>query len=147
LDFIPGVISTGAERRSATAEVQKQQHDKTAKNLPLLFKDQHVLIQNPLSLRWEQRGRIVDVRETGRSFYIETKPGQQPILRNRRFLRLIDEIPTQQDHEIPAGNEAVLDQVAPIPKKKKNQRKKASIPGQPTRRSKRLASLNQQKEG
>ena len=136
LDFSPEIVSTGAERRSATAEKQKQQHDKMAKDLPPLFKGQRVLIQNPHSLRWEQSGQIIEVREKNRSFYIESDPGKPPILRNQRFLRPDETAQHDDDNIIIAKNEA-----APNPSAKRKPRniKKTPTPGAPVRRSTRLA--------
>ena len=57
----------------------------TGKGLPPLEVGQLVIIQNPITRRWDSRGTITSKRERSRSYYVDID-GRQ-FLRNRRFLR------------------------------------------------------------
>ncbi len=61
-------------------------HDAHAHPLPTLSQGQRVLIQHPLTKKWDSHGTVSDIREDGRSYEIQTDRGTA-ILRNRRFLR------------------------------------------------------------
>jgi hypothetical protein len=49
----------------------------------------HVRIQNAVSKLWNDSGVIREIRDSGRSYYIDLGPGRDVILRNNIFLKLI----------------------------------------------------------
>jgi hypothetical protein len=48
-----------------------------------------VRIQNAVSKLWNDKDIIGDIRDSGRSYYIDRGPGRDVILRNNNFLKLI----------------------------------------------------------
>jgi hypothetical protein len=48
-----------------------------------------VRIQNAVSKLWNDSGVIREIRDSGRSYYIDRGPGREVILRNNIFLKLI----------------------------------------------------------
>jgi hypothetical protein len=49
----------------------------------------HVRIQNAVSKLWNDSGVIREIRDSGRSYYIDRSPARDVILRNNIFLKLI----------------------------------------------------------
>jgi hypothetical protein len=56
-----------------------------------------VRIQNAVSKLWDDSGVIREVRESGRSYYIDRGSGRDIILRNNIYLKLIPERETKRD--------------------------------------------------
>jgi hypothetical protein len=48
-----------------------------------------VRIQNAVSKRWDDTGSISEIRDSGRSYYIDRDRGRDTVLRNNIFLKLI----------------------------------------------------------
>jgi hypothetical protein len=48
-----------------------------------------VRIQNAVSKRWDDSGSIREIRDSGRSYYIDRDRGRDTVLRNNIFLKLI----------------------------------------------------------
>ena len=53
----------------------------------IFHKDDKVILQNPLTLRWEDFGQIVGTRKSGRSFVV-LKDNGRVVVRNRKFLKI-----------------------------------------------------------
>jgi hypothetical protein len=66
---------------------------------PPLTDGQRVRLQDPLSKRWDALGTIVGVRAQGRSYIVERDGGGRPLVRNRRYIKPIEE-------PIPSGTSA-----------------------------------------
>ena len=79
----------GAEQRKINMEDTKNQ-PRTA--LPELTIGQKVLIQNPLSNVWDNKGKITSIRPNKRSYDVVFDTGKT-YLRNRKFLRPINTTP------------------------------------------------------
>ena len=79
----------GAEQRKINMENTKNQ-PRTA--LPELTVGQKVLIQNPLSNVWDNKGKITSIRPNKRSYDVVFDTGKT-YLRNRKFLRPINTTP------------------------------------------------------
>ena len=79
----------GAEQRKINMEDTKNQ-PRTA--LPELTVGQKVLIQNPLSNVWDNKGKITSIRPNKRSYDVVFDTGKT-YLRNRKFLRPINTTP------------------------------------------------------
>ena len=76
----------GKMARNVTKEKSKYYYDRKTKNLEPLVIGQKVHLQNPVSLLWDKTGKITEVRENGRSYYVKSSEGGI-YLRNRIFLR------------------------------------------------------------
>jgi len=63
----------------------RRQQPLDGRSLPQLHVGQEVLVQDRHSLRWNSKGKVIAVRETGRSYVIDIDSKQ--VIRNRRFLR------------------------------------------------------------
>ena len=57
--------------------------------LPDYVIGEEVVIQNPLTGKWETRGTITGAREDGRSYFIREHGSRSEKLRNRQFLRRV----------------------------------------------------------
>ena len=81
--------------------------------LPPLHVGQRVRLQHPQKLTWAEFGRVIEVRETGRS-YLVGRDGDSAVVRNRRLLR-----PALDPVDAPAADGAVAardaDAAAPPP--------------------------------
>ena len=93
-------LAAHTQRQKSTAVVESR-YNARASDLPPLHVGQAVLLQNPLSLRWEEKGQVEEIRNDGRSYYVAVN-GKQ-LLRNRRFLRPykveVEVAQPQQGHE------------------------------------------------
>jgi hypothetical protein len=49
----------------------------------------HVRLQNPITRRWDNKGKIVSIRESGRSYGVQRDEGGVILIRNSRFLKPI----------------------------------------------------------
>ena len=102
---INNAINGGKARKEAQSTIV----DKFPSNeLAVLSIGQHVLIQNPITLRWDDRGVIKDIRSDKRSYEIILSNGK-PFIRNRKFLRPMENSP---DLATPANSIPVTDDKA-----------------------------------
>jgi len=74
-----------ANLRGEMRKKKKTSYDGRAKELPKLQVGQNVLLQNPISKKWDSMGKIKKIREDGRSYTVESN--DSTYLRNRRHLR------------------------------------------------------------
>ena len=79
--------SEGAKARKKT-KLSCQQKSELRRSLEILHEGQRVLIQNPLSKRWDSEGKILRRLKFNRSYDLVTSTGLL-IRRNRKFLRVI----------------------------------------------------------
>ena len=110
--------------RLGTAQNQAAQKSSSSRELTSLQVGQKVRIYDDRTGKWGLLGQVSEVRDTGRSYFIELDNGKT-LLRNRRFLKPISE---GADQSLDKG-----DVEAPLPAKDDN--KAGSIP--PLRRSER----------
>ena len=75
----------GADRRN---ELMGQRETQLGTSLQPLSVNQKVLVQNPISKSWDEKGVITGVRPLGRSYDVLMDSGKS-FLRNRSFLRPI----------------------------------------------------------
>ena len=80
---------TGAQQRKHHME---NPENKPRRSLQTLEIGQKVLIQTPPSKSWDKKGHITAIRPTDRSYHVEFDSGKTSV-RNRKFLRPIDELP------------------------------------------------------
>ena len=113
--------------RDSTRQRTNAHHDKTAQTLPPLVIDQPVHVQDPRNKRWDAKGIVIAIRESGRSYLIDVNG--RHFIRNRRFLRPIKQSPTLPDP--PVSN-------SPIPSPPPRPPSPPPAPA-PPRRSPRLA--------
>ena len=88
----------GADHRKELMEQQENQSQNTLK--PLLI-DQKVLVQNPISKSWDEKGTITGIRSLGRSYDVLMDSGKT-FLRNHSFLRPIHQTRTE-DNSVPTA--------------------------------------------
>jgi hypothetical protein len=92
LPTLPSATATDFAAQEGAAMRQQSRSDKTSglKRNPLtpLIVGQYVCLQDTKSLRWEEKGRIVSIRDDGRSYDLVMSDGSK-YLRNRKFLRPI----------------------------------------------------------
>ena len=72
-------------RREEIKDSAKNHFNQTSKSLPVLQVDDDVLIQNHRTMRWDLHGKILDVRDDGRSYLLNLNGSQT--FRNRQFLK------------------------------------------------------------
>ena len=59
---------------------------RSGRDLPQFCIGEHVVLQNPISKKWDSKGVIMEVCSTGRSYILTDEDGRV-LTRNRRFLR------------------------------------------------------------
>ena len=79
-------IREAEEARNKERARQKQSFDTGSRSLPPLAVGDRVLVQHPLTKRWDNKATIASVTDTGRSYEIIFTNGRQT-RRNRRFLK------------------------------------------------------------
>ena len=124
------------EARRKTRESTKKYHDRTARALPPLEVGSRVRLQHPISLKWDTTGTVKEVRESGRSYIVESEG--KAYTRNRKALRPDLTKPPEsdkRDREI-GGSEESAESKAKKTRGKKA--KKTTDPPEP-RRSPRLS--------
>ena len=82
----------GADQRKNLMEKRENQ---PGTSLQPLSVNQKVLVQNPISKSWDEKGIITGIRPLGRSYDVLMDSGKN-FLRNRSFLRPILGAPTEQ---------------------------------------------------
>ena len=82
----------GAEHRKKLMEQRENQHGTSLQPLSV---NQKVLVQNPISKSWDEKGIITGIRPLERSYDVLMKSGKT-FLRNWSFLRPILGAPTEQ---------------------------------------------------
>ena len=84
--YDPIDIVTAFKGRERQKHQSKAYYDSNSRSLKPLTINQKVLVQNPNNNRWDSYAKIIDIRDSGRSYKIEFANGKIS-LRNRRFLR------------------------------------------------------------
>ena len=87
--FRPIDVRRGEAARKEARISSKRHADKGMVKLQCLREGDRVLIQHPISKLWDSSGKVIEIRQHGRSYYIETDEGTVCV-RNRRFLKPID---------------------------------------------------------
>ena len=64
-----------------------------------LTSGQRVLVQNPISKSWDEKGIIIEVRPDGRSYEVNMDSGKS-FVRNRAFLCPISDSPLHPDSKL-----------------------------------------------
>jgi hypothetical protein len=72
----------------------------------------HVRIQNAVSKLWDDSGVIREIRESGRSYYIDRGAGRDIILRNNIFLKLIAPRPAAEREKKEISDSLAAQQIA-----------------------------------
>ena len=92
LPHLPGANDLDIANAKAGAEERKRLMENTEHKPKLTLREltigQKVLIQNPLTNKWDNKGRITGIRPNGRSYDILFDSGKA-FIRNRKFLRPI----------------------------------------------------------
>ena len=128
-----------------TPQLQRpDQRSHGGKDLPRLHPGDVVRLQDPISRRWDQTGRIISIRSgnsASRSYIVQTEAGKS-LLRNRIFLKLIPPPPRSSTRPTsrPSTTTPPPPSRASISGEKKQQEK--SSPHSALRRSTRLASTS-----
>ena len=94
-DLDIGNVIDGANQRKLLMETVE-----TRSGIPLkpFTSGQRVLVQNPISKSWDEKGIIIEVRPDGRSYEVNMDSGKS-FVRNRAFLRPISDSPLHQDFQ------------------------------------------------
>ena len=100
LPHLPGAndldISNAILGAAKRKELMKNMESKSGIPLQQLQLNQRILLQDPISKKWDCKGKITGVRSKGRSYEIILDSGKK-FIRNRAFLRPIDENQQQTD--------------------------------------------------
>ena len=67
--------------------VHNKRTKKPHKGGVIFNKNDKIILQNPLTLKWEDFGQIVSARKSGRSFVV-LKDNGRVVVRNRKFIKL-----------------------------------------------------------
>jgi hypothetical protein len=78
-------LEEAMDKKLQNAEKNKFKYDLRSRNLPNLRIGQMVFIQDPINKNWQRKGIIVERRNNGRSYLIESNGSK--LLRNRRLLK------------------------------------------------------------
>ena len=81
-------LESAEEAKLNLGKIHKRYFDKGAVPLTPLVPGTAVLVQHPLTKRWDKRAKIISATNSGRSYQIEFSDGRLT-RRNRRFLKLI----------------------------------------------------------
>jgi hypothetical protein len=95
-----------------------------------------VCIQNAVSKLWNDSGIIRDIRDSGRSYYIDRGPGRDFILRNNIFLKLIAPPVAER------AREGLSDSLALAEQQDASLQARGDSPMHALRRSKRIENKN-----
>jgi transposase InsO family protein len=79
-------LGAAAAARQRGRDRAREQHDKAAHALPALDAGDAVVLQHPITKKWDTYATVSDVRESGRSYIVKTDDGRI-LTRNRRFIR------------------------------------------------------------
>jgi hypothetical protein len=96
----------------------------------------HVRIQNAVSKLWNDSGLIRDIRDSGRSYYIDRGPGRDVIFRNNIFLKLIAPPVAKR------AGEGLSDSLALAEQQDASLQARGDSPMHALRRSKRITKLH-----
>ena len=103
LPHLPGANDLDIDNAISGANNRKSLMQKTESNpgtpLKKLHVNQRILVQHPITKKWENKGKITGIRSKGRSYEILLDSGKKYI-RNRAFLRPISEF-QQPNTEVP----------------------------------------------
>lgn len=88
--YQPIELKKAQDAQTHRRQKYKENFDKTSKQMEQLEIGGKVLMQNPITLRWDAEGIVEEARESGRSYLVRKKDGATYI-RNRKFLRKIEE--------------------------------------------------------
>ena len=104
-DLDIGNAIDGANQRKLLMETVE---NRSGTPLKPLTSGQRVLVQNPISKSWDEKGIIIEVRPDGRSYEVNMDSGKS-FVRNRAFLRPISDSPLHPDSKLsnspPSPNE------------------------------------------
>ena len=114
------------QSRDATMDKDKERFDHHSTPLPPLHDGQRVLIQSPITKRWDTMGTITSKRDTGRSYNIELDDGKHTI-RNRRFLKpyLLQPLPNE-DGDV-SDSQETANCMPPPPRRSRRLAEKRSV--------------------
>ena len=110
---------TGEEIREEEMRKQKDNADKSSKQLSTLDIGTPVLVQDPITKRWD-KSAIITRRRNARSYTIRT-PNGKFYLRNRKFLR-----PKKED--LPSGSPLPSSTIPSSPILKKDPKTSTTVP-------------------
>ena len=85
-------------------EKEKKRVDQHSKKLTTLYKGDKIVIQNPITKRWDTKGVVIEKRKNGRSYLI--KANGRYYTRNRIFLRKCQNEFTPNEVNNPNTNES-----------------------------------------
>ena len=77
--------------KSIKLSTPRQQMD--PENTPILAVGDLVRVQNPITGRWDETATIAKLEDSGRSYALIKDGSKKPIIRNRRFLKLLRRTP------------------------------------------------------
>jgi transposase InsO family protein len=87
----PAQLFYGRRLRDSLPQLtQKEPAPKLVAGLPMLAPGYRVRLQNTISKKWDSCGTIVSMRDNGRSYFVQKDDEDSNLLRNRRFLKLIE---------------------------------------------------------
>ncbi len=137
LEHAAADIKEAEEARRRTREASRAKLYERSAPLEALNVGEVVMVQDPRSKRWNDRGVITTCREHGRSYEVKTDDGAS-ILRNRRFLRPVPKrLATRGESGGEPGKGGGEGNPKPVLKQPKSEGKRRL--GEELRRSPRLA--------
>jgi transposase InsO family protein len=115
-------------RRGLPVLEEEEEEDWEVVGRPPLVDGQRVRLQDPLSKRWDALGTVVSARAQGRSYVVQRDGGGRPLVRNRRYLKPIEEPLTPrrstQEHPTLAPRQTPSPQPPPDPRRSQRLREK-----------------------
>jgi transposase InsO family protein len=102
----PDMAMSAMSREKQRAIMRENSHRKNTAMMPLIRNDL-VWIQDPKTRLWDQRGKVVAVRPSGRSFLV-MKENSKISRRNRKFLKLREASPDDADIDLECARITVV---------------------------------------
>jgi hypothetical protein len=118
--------------------------DWAGKSLPPLEPGSNVRVQDPLTKRWDSTAKVVESRDTGRSYIVENYEKQ--FLRNRRFLKPTNSEPvkfSRQQHTLQSALDTDKENADSNSSNSSDSSRSPIMKGTNLRRSPRLAAKKQ----
>ena len=81
-------LKSAEDAKLKLSQAHKRYFDKGTLSLPPLLAGTTVLVQHPLTKRWDKKAKIIKVTDSGRSYEIEFSNGRLT-RRNRCFFKMI----------------------------------------------------------
>ena len=97
-------ISEHESGRKEKMEKEKNRVDQHSKKLANLYNGDKIIIQNPITKRWDTKGTVIEKRKNGRSYLV--KANGRYYTRNRIFLRICPSEPATNELNEPIANES-----------------------------------------